>query len=158
MERERSSVVAGTSRNRSGMTREQIVALFERRQALFDNLDAAGLAADYTDGTVIDSPSAGVHTGRKAAEQALRAVFAAFLDMQTKTEALVIDDDRVAEVRAMEGTHIGEFMGVPPSGRPFRLAGVFLYQLKDGKIVHERRIYDFTGMLIQIGLLKAKPV
>ena len=30
--------------------------------------------------------------------------------------------------------------------------------LKDGAIVREQRIYDFTGMLIQIGLLKAKPL
>jgi hypothetical protein len=27
----------------------------------------------------------------------------------------------------------------------------------DGAVVHERRIYDFTGMLVQIGVLKAKP-
>ncbi|MGH9146149.1 MAG: hypothetical protein ACRD1Q_05525 [Vicinamibacterales bacterium] len=31
------------------------------------------------------------------------------------------------------------------------------YVLRDGQIVHERRIYDFTGILIQVGLLKAKP-
>ncbi len=30
--------------------------------------------------------------------------------------------------------------------------------LKDRKIVRERRVYDFTGLLVQIGLLKAKPV
>jgi hypothetical protein len=35
---------------------------------------------------------------------------------------------------------------------------VFVYELKDGKIVHERRIYDFTGLLIQIGVLKVKPI
>jgi hypothetical protein len=35
---------------------------------------------------------------------------------------------------------------------------VFMYELKDRKIVRERRIYDFTGLLVQIGLLKAKPV
>jgi hypothetical protein len=34
---------------------------------------------------------------------------------------------------------------------------VFLYTVKDGQILHERRIYDFTGMLVQIGVLKAKP-
>ena len=30
-------------------------------------------------------------------------------------------------------------------------------RLKDGQIARERRIYDFTGLLVQIGLLKAKP-
>jgi hypothetical protein len=33
-----------------------------------------------------------------------------------------------------------------------------MFTLKSGQIAHERRVYDFTGMLIQIGLLKAKPV
>ena len=27
----------------------------------------------------------------------------------------------------------------------------------DGQIVQERRVYDFTGMLVQIGVLKARP-
>jgi hypothetical protein len=35
---------------------------------------------------------------------------------------------------------------------------VLMYTLKDGQVVREKRIYDFTGMLIQIGVLKAKPV
>ena len=48
-------------------------------------------------------------------------------------------------------------MGLPPSGRSFRYAAVFLYELKDRQIVRERRISDFTGLLVQIGVLKAKP-
>ena len=74
-----------------------------------------------------------------------------------RTEALLIDGDGVAQMIAIEGTHIGEFIGVAPSHKPFRCAAVFLYELRNRKIVHERRIYDFTGVLIQIGLLKAKP-
>jgi hypothetical protein len=34
---------------------------------------------------------------------------------------------------------------------------VWVCTLDDGRIVHERRLYDFTGMLMQIGVLKAKP-
>ena len=29
--------------------------------------------------------------------------------------------------------------------------------VRDGLIVRDRRIYDFTGLLLQIGILKAKP-
>jgi hypothetical protein len=29
--------------------------------------------------------------------------------------------------------------------------------MADGLIVHERRYYDFTGLLIQIGILRGKP-
>jgi hypothetical protein len=35
---------------------------------------------------------------------------------------------------------------------------VVLCEFSDHQIVHERRVYDFTGLLIQIGVLKAKPV
>jgi steroid delta-isomerase-like uncharacterized protein len=142
---------------RSGMTRDEIVAFFERRQDLYDDFDAAALAADYADDAVIDSPFAGVHTGRAAAEQAYRAVFGAFLDRKMKTESLAIDGDRAARVVTMEGTNIGELMGLPPTGKPFRFTAVFLYELKDRRIVRERRIYDFTGLLVQVGVLKAKP-
>jgi hypothetical protein len=37
------------------------------------------------------------------------------------------------------------------------MPAVFFYQLEHGKIVRERRVYDFTGLLLQIGVLKAKP-
>ena len=38
-----------------------------------------------------------------------------------------------------------------------RVPVVFLYEPRGDKIVRERRIYDFTGMLVQIGVLKARP-
>ena len=151
------TTAADMRRGRSGMTREEIVAFFERRRELYDDFDAAALAADYAEDAVIDSPIAGVHTGRAAAEQAYRAVFGAFLDRKVRTESLLIDGDRVARVATMEGTNIGELMGLPPTGKPFRFTAVFLYELKDRQIVRERRIYDFTGLLVQIGVLKAKP-
>jgi steroid delta-isomerase-like uncharacterized protein len=142
----------------SSMTRDEIVAFFERRQELFDNFDAAGLAADYADDVVVESPMAGTHTGRAAAEKALGATFSAFLDLKMKTDALLIDGDRVAHFVTTEGTHISDFMGVPATNKAFRLPVAFLYELKDRQIVRERRIYDFTGFLVQIGLLKAKPI
>ena len=139
------------------MTREQVMAFFARRQQAFANLDAVALAADYADDAVIESPIAGVHHGRTV-EDALRAVFTAFPDMTQTVDTLIIDGDRVVEVRRTSATHVGEFLGLAPSGKSFHLDMVFLYDLKDGKIVGERRIYDFTGLLMQIGVLKAKPI
>jgi steroid delta-isomerase-like uncharacterized protein len=141
----------------SGMTRDEIVAFFQRREDLYNDFDAAALAADYADDAVIESPIAGAHTGRLAAENALMAVFGAFLDRKMRTAGLLIDGDRVAQVFDIEGTHIGEFLGLPPTGKPFRHTAVFVYELRNRLIVRERRIYDFTGLLVQIGVMKAKP-
>jgi steroid delta-isomerase-like uncharacterized protein len=139
------------------MTRDEIAAMFARREEAFEEMDAAALAADYEDDAIIDSPTAGTHRGPDAAAQALNSLFHAFADMTRTTETRLIDGNHVAEVLTLEGTNLGGMMGLPASGRHFRVPAVFLYELRGQKIVRERRIYDFTGMLIQIGVLKARP-
>jgi steroid delta-isomerase-like uncharacterized protein len=84
-------------------------------------------------------------------------IFSAFLDLTTKVEDRIIDGNNAVTVVSIEGTHIGEFLGLPPTGKRFIMPVVFFYQLENGKIVRERRIFDFTGLLVQIGVLKAKP-
>jgi steroid delta-isomerase-like uncharacterized protein len=138
-------------------TREDIIAMFNRRQQAWEDLDASALAADYADDVVIESPFAGTHRGRAAAEQALRAIFTAFVDAKLSTEDVIVDGSRVAHVMTGEGTHMGEFLGIAPTGKAFRLRFVCIHDVEDGRIVRERRIYDFTGLLMQIGVLKARP-
>ena len=158
MSREQSNITAGTQPPQRQMTRADVMAFFDRRQIAFDNLDAATLAADYAEDCIVDSPTGGTHTGRTAVQKVQQAVFDAFLDMKTRTDSLVIDGNLVAQALNIEGTNIGGLFGLPPSGKPFRFDAVFLYELKDRQIVRERRIYDFTGFLTQIGVLKTKPV
>jgi predicted ester cyclase len=53
---------------------------------------------------------------------------------------------------------IAYFMGIPGSGRRVEFECVLIYDFQDGLIRRERRIDDFTGMLIQAGVLRGKPV
>lgn len=138
------------------MAREDVIALFARRQEAYDNLDAAALAADYSDDVEIESPISGSH-GKADAERNHQAVFNAFMDLKMWFEAPIIDGNRVAQLATAEGTNIGGLMGLEPSGRPFKLKTAFMFKLRDGKIVREERVYDFTGLLVQVGVLKAKP-
>ena len=92
-----------------------------------------------------------------AATRALDSVFHAFADMTSRTESLLIDGDRVVQVLTLSGTDTGGLMGMAPSGKPALLPMVIVCRVAGGLIAHERRIYDFTGMLVQIGVLKAKP-
>ena len=148
------TAVTGTSRE---MTRDEISALFARRQEAYEDLDAAALAADYSDDATIESPVTGLH-GKADAERNLKVVFDAFLDLKMTFDPPIIDGPQVALYATAAGTNMGGFMGLPPSGRPFKLATAFFYEVKDGKIIREQRVYDFTGLLVRIGLLKAKPV
>ena len=141
------------------MNRQDVVALFEKRQQAWDQRDAAALAADHTEDGLVESPLAGgTARGRLAIEKLYDMYMSAFGDMKLEQDELLIDGDRVALLARVSGTDTGGFMSMPPSGRQVRFPTVFFYELRDGRIARERRIYDFTGVLVQVGLLKAKPV
>ncbi len=139
------------------MTRTEIESLFERRLEAYRRLDAAALSADHAEDCVVESPTAGIVTGRQAIEDVYAAVFRAFPDLEIQMTDLVVDGDRAVFVGITQGTNAGGFMGLPASGKRFKFPCVFVYTLRDGQIIHERRVYDFTGMLVQIGILKARP-
>ena len=139
------------------MTREKIASLFERRAEDWRRHDAAALAADHASDCVVISPTGGVLEGRDEVERIYQMWFTAFPDLTFTNTDLLIDGDRVALAFSVSGTHAGDFFGLRASGRHVDATCAFIYTLADGLIVHERRVLDFTGVLIQVGVLRAKP-
>ncbi len=140
------------------MTRDDVLDLILRWQSAGAARDVATYAACYAETAQIHSPMAGAVTGREGAVKVFTAFFAAFPDGVFVWEEPLIDGLRVVAVAGVSGTSVGEFMGLPPSGKAFRSTFVFLLDVHDGLIVRDRRNYDFTGLLVQVGVLKAKPV
>ena len=139
------------------MTRDDIMALLARRHDAIVRRDAAALMADYAEDAVVESPLAGIVKGREANEQVYRAWWSAFPDRVDHVEEAIVDGDRAAQFATLTQTDLGGFMGLAPTGKPVRIPIVYLFTFDERHIVQERRIYDFTGMLVQIGILKAKP-
>jgi steroid delta-isomerase-like uncharacterized protein len=140
------------------MTREEIAALVERRQHAMSRLDAAVLAGFHADDGVLESPFAGgIARGREAIEKVYAEFFRAFTTVTIRQEDVLIDGDRAVLLLRLDGVDRGGLMGMPPTGRSFSVPLVSLCEFRDGFIARERRIYDFTGLLIQVGAIKAKP-
>jgi steroid delta-isomerase-like uncharacterized protein len=139
------------------MTRDDIASLFESRITALNDHDVDAFGATYTEDAVVESPLGGTHQGRAAIAGVVDIFLAALSDATFTGDHLIIDGDRVVQVFTLSGTDTGGLMGMAPSGRPAQLPMVTVCRVADGLIVHERRIYDFTGMLVQIGVLKAKP-
>jgi steroid delta-isomerase-like uncharacterized protein len=140
------------------MTREETAELINRHCEAYARLDAEALAADHAVDSVLESPVAGgTVTGREAIAKIYRAWFAGFPDVTMDWTDRVIDGDRAVQVATASGTDTGGFMGFPATGKRFGFPIVYMFVFRNGLIAHERRVYDFTGMLLQIGLLKAKP-
>jgi len=139
------------------MTRDEIQALFDRRADAWRRRDVDALAASHAEHGVVVSPMFTTVTGRDHITDAYRSLFRAFPDWDYAGEALIVDGVRVAQPFTVQATHAGEFMGLAGSGRRFTVHGVLLFEVGDGLIQTERRIYDFTGLLIQLGVLKSRP-
>ncbi len=139
------------------MTREAIVALFDRRQEAINQHDVTALAALHSEACVIESPMSGTVHGREAIGKVYETWMTAFPDLVASQEEMVIDGDHGVQLMMLVGTDTGGFMGLAPSNKKFRIPLVFLSVVADGQIVQEQRVYDFTGMLVQIGVLKARP-
>ena len=107
---------------------------------------------------VLESPLAGKVTRPPRHRERLSRVLTSFPDLTIDNPELIVDGDRVVQTVTFSGTNTGGFMGMAPTGKRFNFAAVLICTMRDGQIAHERRIYDFTGFLLEIGVLKAKPV
>lgn len=76
-----------------------------------------------------------------------------FPDMRMKLVDLIAEDDTVVGRFRCSGTHLGEWRGHAPTGRRFTaIDEVYIFQLREGKIVRAWGIEDTLGRLDQLGL------
>lgn len=139
------------------MTREEIAEFFSRRNEAWRRHDFAALTEDHTEDGEVESPVGGHVKGRSAIQGIYMGWFSSFPNVEYFNEHLVVDGNKAVQVIRMVGTQKGEFCGFPPTGKRFEVRCAFLFLFQGNKIAREIRIYDFTTMLLQIGVLKAKP-
>lgn len=120
--------------------------------------DADALGASHAEDGIVRSPIFATVQGRKGITDAYRSLFRSFTDWHLSTRTALIDDHRVAQPFDVVATHTGTLLGFEPTGRRFEIHGILLFTLSpDCLIAEEQRIYDFTGLLIQVGVLRGKP-
>ena len=139
------------------MTREEITEFFARRNEAWRRHDFEALTADHAEDGIVQSPVGGNVRGRDAIQNIYMEWFSSFPDVEYLSEHLLIDRNKAVQFLRMVGTQKGDFCGLPPTGKRFEIHCAFLFLFEDTKIAHEIRIYDFTAMLLQLGVLRAKP-
>jgi steroid delta-isomerase-like uncharacterized protein len=119
--------------------------------------DLAAMVAEHSPTCVCHTMLAGKIEGRAAIESFYRTWFTAFEETELNVDAQFIDGNRAAIFWRQRGTHRGEFCGLAATGRRFEMRGAFLMEFEEGAIVSFQSVYDFTGLLLKLGVLKAKP-
>ena len=77
----------------------------------------------------------------------------AFPDLHLDLEDVVAEEDKVAFRYTMSGTHRGDFMGMPPTGKPFSVAGMILARVVGGRFTERWSNLDALGLMHQIGAI-----
>lgn len=90
---------------------------------------------------------------RESFLQMIGMLHAAFPDIKLVEEDAIAEGDTVATRWHVQGTHQGPFMGMPPTGRQFRITGMSIYRVAGGKIVAGWVNDDSLGMLQQLGAI-----
>ena len=140
------------------MTEQAIRELFLKQKEYWQVRDADALASCHTPDGVVVSPIFRTICGRDAIRESYRSLFRIFPDWDYQPQELLVCATRAAETFVVRATHEGEFLGVPGTRKKVEIQGARIFEFQDNLISRERRYYDFTGALIQLGLLKSKPV
>jgi len=92
----------------------------------------------------------------------LPALRAGFPDLRFHIEEMITEGNKVFARLTMQGTHKGEFQGMPPTNKSVKLRVHVELKLRDGKIIEDRPMFDRLDMLEQLGIftmpVKAKQV
>ena len=74
-------------------------------------------------------------------------------DLHADIIDVVAAGDRVCVRYVASGTHQGELLGKPGSGKPVSWAGINIYRMADDRIAEVWQLADGVGLLQQIGVL-----
>jgi steroid delta-isomerase-like uncharacterized protein len=86
----------------------------------------------------------------------VRNLRGAIPDIHMKIEDSIAEGDKVTVRITVEGTHQGGQLGVAPTGRRIKIAGVVIIRIANGQIVEGWNSWDQLGLLRQIGALPAQ--
>lgn len=130
-----------TIEDNKAIVREWIEAWIKRDLATLDRL----FAHNYTVNERF--------IGNDGVKQAVEFFHSALSDLSAELEEIVAEDNRVVIRWTVRGIHIGQFMGIQPTGKPLELKGINIYQVLEGKIVAN---HEQTNMAEVIQRLKTE--
>jgi steroid delta-isomerase-like uncharacterized protein len=122
--------------------------------------DAASLGSTYgSQATVWDPQYPELLRGREAIVRDFTEFFAGFPDLKLSIERTLAVGEEYAVEFVMKGTHKGALITptgqIPATNKSIQVGGCVVGRIdSEGRIVDERRYYDFAGMLGQLGLLQ----
>jgi steroid delta-isomerase-like uncharacterized protein len=97
-------------------------------------------------------PLPGQGEGRQGFKDRVTMIVTAFGQKFT-IEDVIAEGDRVVVRWTGSGTHVGDFMGIPPTGRSFTIAGIDIHRIENGRMAEHWHVVDQLSLMGQLGLI-----
>jgi predicted ester cyclase len=135
------------------MSTEANKALVRRYRAIHNTNKLDALDEIVAKDIVSHNKLPGLPPGLEGGKMAHFAFLESFPDIQTTTDDLIAEGDKVVERYTARGTNKGSFMGAPPTGKKIEVGSMSIYRIADGKIVEHWGENDSTALMMQLGLM-----
>ena len=110
-----------------------------------------GIERYFATNWVNHDPSLPPMKGLEGARQLFGLWGGALSNRKLTIEDTLAQGDKVAVHFVISGTHTGDLMGIPPSGKMVNVSGTGIFKLADGKLTDNWVNFDSLGLLQQIG-------
>ena len=94
-------------------------------------------------------------TGAEALKEVFSRLHRAFPDLHVSVEDVIAEGDRIAARNSVTGTHQGDYMGIPPTGRRVTYNEMFIVRFVDGRIAETWGVVDVFSQMKQLGAIPA---
>jgi steroid delta-isomerase-like uncharacterized protein len=126
--------------------------------------DAINTGDAETISTIIDElvePNARIRTplplpatGAQAIKYVWAALLVAFPDLHLTVEDIIAEGDKVVVRNTVTGTHRGEYMGLPPTGKSVTYNEIFIFRFDNGRIAETWGVVDVFAQMKQLGVIE----
>lgn len=95
-------------------------------------------------------------SGAQAIKEIFGTLLRAFPDLHVAVEDVVTEGDKVVCRNVVTGTHRGEYMGLPPTGRSIAYDEIFIARFAEGRVAETWGVVDALSIMRQLGALPAR--
>jgi len=94
-------------------------------------------------------------TGAQALKQVWAIVLRAYPDLHVTVEDLIAEEGKLVARNTVTGTHQGEYMGSPPTGKSVTYNEIFIVRFVKGRIAETWGVVDVLSQMKQLGVIQA---
>jgi steroid delta-isomerase-like uncharacterized protein len=121
------------------------------------DLMSKAIDAAYAPDALIHTPMPVQATGSQIIKEVFGALYRAFPDLHIAVDDLIEEGDKMVARNTVTGTHRGEYMGVPPTGKLIKYNEMFVLRFVNGRIAEQAGIVDVLSQMKQLGMIPPRP-